>query len=895
MKGTPGEAASWHDLQNPRHPQHAVVPSAADPRPSVALGRDPGRPAPDLVEVVVRTAARRSLHVAVEGPDARLTYAEVDRLSNQLAHRLIALGVGPEKCVGISMPRGAAEVIAMLAVSKAGGAYVPLDPSHPIDRLRLILEDAAPAAMIVHPTSPVAAETTARNVIVLDDLMAATAGLDASLPRVPREPSQLAYVLFTSGSTGRPKGVEITRGAFANFLRSMAREPGLSERDRLLAVSTTSFDIAGLELFLPLYVGGTVVVIDRATVVDPRRLRARLESDAITTMQATPASWRLLLEAGWIGQAGLRMLCGGEAMNPTLAERLLAGGGELWNMYGPTETTVWSTLHRIRGGEDRISIGKPIDGTQVYILDGDRKQVRSGEVGEIYIGGDGLARGYRGRPDLTSERFVQNPAGPPGDLIYRTGDLGRMAADGTFECLGRIDHQIKIRGFRIELGEIEAVLRDVPGVREVLVVAENIEGDPRLCAYWTGPAAGPALLDAARRSLPSYMVPSGYVALAAFPLNPNGKIDRARLPRSAEVADQEMQTLKLPRNDTETRLAAIWSAVLGRERIGVDQDFFAIGGTSVLAIETCRRIEQETAIEVPLATFFESPTIEGVASCLGRARGEVSPTRPIVVDLRRTTSEREPLFCLLGVHLYQKLAFALPNDRSVVGMHLPFRYVPGTGQRPSVSRMARGYIELIRARQPHGPYYLAGLCFGGIVAFEVARQLEAEGEKVALVAVFDGMLPNGARTAHMRRLLAYTRLGLTEPGRVPAAIRRKLAPVMNRLPRAPAPTAARVLDVEIDGPEADAEVNRFAATVTGITGRLLVIRALENDYPPWVKVEPHLGWEGLSDDLRTYDLPATHLGLLRDPHVDVLARVISDAMTDDARPSDREALGGGAR
>ena len=885
MKGTPDDATGWQDSGN--------RPGATG-RPSLALGRDPMRPAPDLVEVLARTAARRPEHVAVEGPDARLTYADLDRLSNQLAHRLIGMGVGPARCVGISMPRGAAELVAMLAVSKAGGAYVPLDPSHPVDRLRLILEDAAPAAMIVHSTSPVAAEATGPNVILLDELQRATARQNETLPRVPRERSQLAYVLFTSGSTGRPKGVEITRGAFANFLRSMAYQPGMNERDRLLAVSTTSFDIAGLELFLPLCVGATVVVVDRATVMDPRRLRVRLESDAITMMQATPATWRLLLEAGWTGQPGLRMLCGGEAMNRTLADRLLAGGGELWNMYGPTETTVWSTLHRIRGGEDRISIGKPIDRTQLYILDADRRQVPSGEVGEIYIGGDGLARGYRGRGDLTAERFVQNPAGPAGDRIYRTGDLGRMAEDGTFECLGRIDHQIKLRGFRIELGEIEAVLRQVPGVREVLVMAENIEGDPRLCAYWTGPAVGPALVDAARRSLPSYMVPSGFVPLAAFPLNPNGKIDRAKLPRSADLADEEAHTLKLPRNDTETRLAAIWAAILGRERIGVDQDFFAIGGTSVLAIETCVRIEQQTSIEVPLATFFESPTIEGMAAYLGRARGEVSPHRAIVVDLRRTASQREPLFCLLGVHLYQKLAFALPNDRPVVGMHLPFRYLPGSGQRPSVSQMARGYIELIRTRQPHGPYHLAGLCFGGIVAFEVGRQLEAAGEKVALVAVFDGMLPSGARTAHLRRLLAYTRIGLTQPRRVPAAIRRKLAPVMNRLPRGPAGKTAPVMDVEIDGPEADAEVNRFAGNVTGIAGRLVVIRSLQNDYPSWVRVEPHLGWEGLADDLRTYDVPATHLGLLRDPHVDVVARAIADAMVED-EPAPRAAGNGASR
>jgi len=854
-------------------------PSDSARQVSFASGRDAHTSPPDLIDAFVQTVARRPGHLAVEGSDARLTYADVDRLSNQLAHRLLGMGLGPDQCVGISMPRGAAELIAMLAVSKAGAAYVPLDPSHPIDRLQMILHDAAPHALIVHSASPLMREPTAvRNVVLLDDLEKATEGEAVTLPRVTRAPGQLAYVLFTSGSTGRPKGVEISRGAFANFLRSMAHEPGLSEGDRLLAVSTTSFDIAGLELFLPLYVGATVVIADRATAMDPRRLRVQLESDGITLMQATPATWRLLLEAGWQGHPDLRMLCGGEAISASLAERLLAGGGELWNMYGPTETTVWSTLHRLRGGGEQISIGKPIDGTRIYVLDAERRVLPKGEVGEIYIGGDGLARGYRGRPDLTAERFRQNPAGRPGDLIYRTGDLGRMSPDGTLECLGRIDHQIKIRGFRVELGEIEAVLRRVPGVQEVLVVPETTEGDPKLCAYWTGSAGASALVDAARRSLPSYMVPSGYVPLAAFPLNTNGKIDRAKLPRSTELSERDNETLKLPRNDTETRLAAIWAAVLGRDRVGINQDFFAIGGSSVLAIEACVRIEQQTGIEVPLATFFELPTVEGLASHLGQGHGESSPNRPIVVDLRRTASQREPLFCLLGVHLYQKLAFALPDDRPVVGMHLPFRYVPGTADRPTVSQMARGYIELIRDRQAHGPYYLAGLCFGGIVAFEVARQLEAHGEKVALVTIFDGMLPRGAHTDQVERLLAYARIGLTQPKRIAPAIRRRVTAALNRLPRPATPKPAGLLDVEIDGPEADAEVDRFAANITGIAGRLLVIRALENRYPTWIRLEPHLGWEGLSGRLMTRDVQATHLGLLADPCVGVVARAVADAI-----------------
>ena len=853
------------------------------PSRSIAAGPEPAPHAPDVIEVISRSITRRADHVAVQGPDVSLTYAELGRLTNQLANRLSKMGIGRESRVGISMARGAGELVAMLATAKAGAAYVPLDPAHPIDRLKLVLDDATPEVVIVNSSSPLSAAAGTWNLLVLDDLGRATEGYDPSPPPISFSPDQLAYLLFTSGSTGRPKGVEITRSAFANFMRSMAREPGLTESDRLLAVSTTSFDIAGLELFLPLYVGATTIIADRATVMDPRRLRVRLESEGITLLQATPATWRLLLEAGWRGHPGLRMLCGGEALSAALADRLLEGGGELWNMYGPTETTVWSSLHRIRPGYDRISIGKPIDHTQIYVLDQERRPVSVGKVGELCIGGRGLARGYLGRPELTAERFVRNP---PGDLIYRTGDLGRMAADGTFECLGRIDHQVKIRGYRVELGEIESVLRRVPQVREVLVVAEDQDGDPKLCVYWVGQVDREALVEAARRALPPYMVPSNYVRLELFPLTPNGKIDRKSLPRAAAAAGRAAAPLKPPKNDTETRLAAIWRQILARDEIGVDQDFFTLGGTSFLAVETCVAIEKETGVEIPLATFFESPTIEGLAPYIERERESSGGGAPIVVNLRGRVGDREPLFCLLGIHVYQELATALPDDQPVVGIHRPFLHVPGVGQHPTVQQMAAGYLELIRRRQPRGPYHLAGLCFGGIVAYEAARQLEAQGEQVASVTVLDAMLPGGARVHRLKQLKGYTRTAITQPGRVRTALGWGLAKIRDRLrPRSePAsPENRRLVDVDVDGPEADAEVTRFASSRTGIVGRLLVIRALEHDYPSWVERMPHLGWCGVSRHMEALDVPTTHLGLLHGQHVHTVAKSIASIMASSRR------------
>ena len=583
------------------------------------------------------------------------------------------------------------------------------------------------------------------------------------------------------------------------------------------------------------------------------------------------------------------MLCGGEALSSALADRLLACGGELWNMYGPTETTVWSSLQRIAPGTQRISIGKPIDRTQIYVLDEQRRPVALDAIGELCIGGHGVARGYRGRPDLTAERFVENPDGPTGDRIYRTGDLGRLCADGTFECLGRIDHQVKIRGYRIELGEIESVLRGVEGVREVLVVAEDQEGDPRLSAYWIGTAERDALVATARRALPPYMVPSNYVRLESFPLTPNGKIDRKSLPRREAVA-LGAPPLKRPSDDTETRLEAIWRQVLGVDRVGVDQDFFTLGGTSVLAIQTCVQIERETGVAIPLASFFESPTIEGLAPYVTHVREVSSPDAPIIVDLRRSNGHRAPLFCLLGVSLYHELALALTEDRTVVGMHLPFRHVQGTDPRPTVAEMAAGYLALIRNRQAHGPYYLAGLCFGGVVAFEAARQLEAQGEEVGVVSVIDGALPLGMETNPLRNLAGYLRFALQRPESIGGAVRKNLAKLRARW-QPPAPSTVSVksllpVDVEIDGPEADAEVARFASTVRGIRGRLLIIRALSQTLPKWKVEPPHLGWQGLSERLTTCEVPASHLGLLKDPRVRVVAKALSEAIAADeaARP-----------
>lgn len=857
----------------------------------------------DLVARFREIEAGRREWVALEAPDGHFTYRELELLSNRLANQLRSIGVERDRRVGISLPRGAGELVSMLATLKAGGAYVPLDPSHPVERVLGILEDATPEVLITNHDSPLPLQSVyAGPIIFVDDIRRTASDFEPAPPSVAYDPEQLCYILFTSGSTGRPKGVEITRGAFANFLGSMAHTPGLSASERLLAITTTSFDIAGLELFLPLWVGGTVLVADRETARDPRRLKKRLETDRVSMLQATPTTWRLLLEAGWRPDGGLRMLCGGEALPPELARRLLVGGGELWNLYGPTETTVWSSLERVWPGFERITVGRPIDRTTMHVLDGNLVRLPPGEEGELWIGGRGLARGYFKRPDLTAERFVPVPGGPAGARLYRTGDLGRQLEDGRFECLGRIDHQVKIRGFRIELGEIETVLRAVPGVSEALVVADlgsDTDGDndggprePRLVAYWLGEAERESLIAAAKRKLPQHMVPAVYVQLEAFPLNTNGKIDRKQLP-VPKASSLGAPTYRAPRNDTETRIAAVWRNVLGLAEVGRDQDFFALGGTSVLAARVLNHLGEELGVEIPLQAFYEAPTVEGIAARVGR---RFSPDAPIVVRLREGSPGHPPLWCVFGITIYQALARAIEGDEPVIGVHVPNRYVPGRDPQPTIEQVGRRYVDLIRTHQPHGPYHLLGLCFGGIVAHEIARQLAAAGEPIARVTIIDARLPRGEEIDQLARGRAYLRAALEEPSLLPGKVANHMAKRFRRqiaaLPElfglraallnggglrrmVAEPTAPQPMDLPVDGPEVDAAVARFAAQPSRLACSLLIIRATREPTPEWLRTPGDQGWGAFAERVVVYDVPAFHLEVLEEPHVLALARQLA--------------------
>nr|WP_255595530.1 amino acid adenylation domain-containing protein [Lysobacter sp. BMK333-48F3] len=567
-------------------------------------------------------AAQHPQAIAVEQGQARLSYAELDAQADAVARALAARGVGCGDLVGLLVERTPRMLAALLGTLKAGAAYVPMDPAYPAERLGFMLEDAA-MRLVLGERVLLAALPAAQATLALEDALAEPGqGRVAATPQA----DDLAYVIFTSGSTGRPKGVQIAHRAALNFLASVAREPGLGRDDALCAVTTLSFDIAVLELLLPLSVGARVVLADRDTAADGAALSRLLQSSRSTLMQATPATWRMLLDAGWRAPPGLRLLCGGEALPRELADRLLADGAQLWNLYGPTETTVWSALERVRA-DGAICIGRPMANTQIYVVDRALRPVPAGVPGELLIGGLGVARGYLGRPQLTAEKFVPDPFGKaPGARLYRTGDLARWRRDGRLEVLGRIDHQIKLRGFRIELGEIESVLAEHPSVHQAVAVCrEDRPGDQRLVAYAVARAGHSIdveqLRALAKRRLPDYMLPSAWVALQAMPLTPNGKVDRRALPApdaQAEAAGGERYAA--PRNAEEEKLAALWAETLGRERVGIDDDFFALGGHSLLATRLLSRINQSFAVQATLRALFEAPTVAGFAAWLAEHR-----------------------------------------------------------------------------------------------------------------------------------------------------------------------------------------------------------------------------------------------------------------------------------
>jgi amino acid adenylation domain-containing protein len=559
-------------------------------------------------------AERSGEAVALSFDGASLSYGELNARANRVARHLRALGVVPGALVGLCVERSLDLLVALLGIQKSGGAYVPLDPDFPPDRLAYMLEDSG-ARVLVTTGEAAAALAVPATVQVVDlraqrDALEALAATNLDPVGGPDDP---AYVIYTSGSTGRPKGVVVSHAALSNFLGSMAREPGLEASDVLAAVTTISFDIAGLELYLPLVVGARIELLSREVAMDGEALSQALEASGATLLQATPATWRMLVESDWRPSRAVRALCGGEALPRDLADALLGRVSELWNLYGPTETTVWSTVSRVEAAPEPITVGHPIANTRIYVLGPDRQPMGIGVPGEIWIGGAGVALGYHNRPELTAERFVADPFDSrSGARMYGTGDLGRWDAQGRLHHLGRLDHQVKIRGYRIELGEIEAQLATHPAVRQAVVVAREAgPGDLRLVAYVVfEPEQELTASDVRRhlrRELPDYMIPSAVVSIPSVPLTPNGKVDRAALPDPYRNSSPAGDAFEAPAAGREQQLAAIWTELLGIPRAGANDNFFEIGGHSLLALRVTVAARRRFGWRIdPRALFYQT-------------------------------------------------------------------------------------------------------------------------------------------------------------------------------------------------------------------------------------------------------------------------------------------------
>jgi amino acid adenylation domain-containing protein len=592
-----------------------------------------------LHELFCAQASRTPDNVAVADARERITYGELERRSNQLSRELQRLGAGPGTLVGICLERSVDLVVALLGALKSGAAYVPIEPTYPPQRQEFMLADAQAPVLITQERFLGTIDPRGAHVVCIDRDRELIATQSAQALDVAGDPEHPAYVIYTSGSTGQPKGVEITHRSVANLIAYMRERPGIGPHDVLANLTTPAFDLSVPDWYLPLTSGARLVLVPREATLDGVDLADWLARTGATFVQATPTTWQLLVDAGWKGSPDLKIVCGGEALPRALAEDLLTRGAALWHMYGPTETTVWSSVLELRPGEGPLPLGGPIANTSFYVLDANRQPVPIGVPGELYIGGEGVAVGYHERPELTAEKFIDNPfeqddsgaaqsgragsraGASPAGRLYRTGDLLRWRENRTLEFHGRIDQQVKLRGFRIELGEIEAVLDAHHHVgSSVAIVREDAPGDQRLVAYVVPAAEQPPEHEELRRllktKLPPFMVPSAFVTLDSFPVTANGKLNRAALPAPDGARPDLARTYAPPQTPVEATLASVWREVLGVDRVGIDDDFFDLGGHSLLAVKMLARVQEALGLDLYLGRVFEHSTIRALAAVI---------------------------------------------------------------------------------------------------------------------------------------------------------------------------------------------------------------------------------------------------------------------------------------
>ncbi|HEY3323839.1 MAG TPA: amino acid adenylation domain-containing protein [Planctomycetota bacterium] len=849
-------------------------------------------PRQQTIHELVEAQAGRTPHaVAVEFEDQSLSYAELNARADQLAARLRGLGVGPDSVVPMCVERSIEMVVALLGILKAGGAYLPLDPAHPKERLEFVLRDCGAQIVLSHKAALASVPQSGARVIRIDEPAPTT----VPEPRDPMTaqrsgPENTAYVMYTSGSTGKPKGVLIAHRSAANLLACVARETGCTEKDRLLAITTISFDIATLEMFLPLMTGARLIVAPRAACADSRLLTKLIDSSGATLLQATPVTWRMLLEAGWAGSPNLRALVGGEALSSELALQLAERTAACWNVYGPTETTIWSTAAKLKRGDKQVTIGRPLDNTQIYLLDRQRQPVPIGVPGELYIAGAGVAKGYLNRPELTAERFVVNPFDPSANSrMYATGDLARYSPDGSIDYLGRIDQQVKVRGFRIELGEIECILGQHPKVSQAVVVARTGPNGDKMLVGYVVPREQNApdvieLQTFLKTKLPDYMIPPAFVTLTALPLTPSGKVDRKALPEPSPAKVLRATRHVAPRDKIEAELAKAWESILGVSNIGVGDNFFDLGGYSLMAVRLVSFIEKLYGKSLPLATLLQAPTVEELAAIL-RQNGWTASWSSLVP--MRTQGSRPPFYCVHpvggNVLCYYDLAQNLGGDQPVYGLQAPGL----DGKRAfdfTIEELARHHVRELRGFQPEGPYYLGGASMGGTVAFEMAQQLIRQGQKVGLLTLFDTHGPKLVRIKDGRHLRQFMQrvseildnhcgnLARLTPAQAIVYLGRKIKWLKFRTIEKAAElfSGSSLFSDTLAKIEEGARAAARKYVVQPYPGRITLFRASHSwhSYLP----DPHLGWDGIAaEGLEVFEVRGYHSSIFIAPRVTELA------------------------
>lgn len=818
------------------------------------------------------TAAKSPKSLAIQNDKGSLSYEELNLKANKVAQGLIALGVTRGDLVGLSLSRDLNMLVSILGILKTGAGYVPLDPAFPQDRLNYMIKSSQPRVLVTESSLQKRFENGSRSVLV--EQILADDSISTETPKVDTSLGDTVYIIYTSGSTGDPKGVQISHGALSNFLVSMSKAPGLTATDKVLAVTTLSFDIATLELYLPLITGASIYLASGYDVIDGKALKNIIERNQVNVMQATPSTWRLLLASGWNGGKDFKILCGGEPFPKDLANKLISICGSVWNMYGPTETTVWSTCHKLEANLETVSIGKPIDNTFTYILDEGLNLAPIGAAGQLYIGGVGLAEGYYKQSELTAEKFIPNPF-EPGQKMYATGDFARFDQNGELECLGRQDGQVKVRGYRIELGEIETALSKIDSIKSNAVITKEVRaGDVRIIAFLI-PSSGKefnesALREVLNQRLPKYMVPSHFVILDKLPLTLNGKIDKKTLgtmftetkPLVEEVAQPAQSVSK---GGTESELREIWQQVLNVSKINDEDNFFNIGGNSLLAVQLFSKIAQKFSLNLPLSLLLETSDFKSFAESVRRkipTQSMTSSTYTSLVPIKPTGS-KNPVFSFHGVGgnvlNYVSLLPALDKERPLVGVQS--MALNQDSKFYTIEEMAAFYLKEIKSYQPVGPYYLSGGSMGGIVALEVAQQLKAQGDVIEKLVMFDTFGPR----SNMKKFDINEKNFIE---RVTTALKYRKRVLIHKLQTKLFKILGITIPLEIR--LFQAELNNYRALWSykpaEYLGDLDLVRA-HLQTTGWYS-DPYMGWgKIIQGQIRTYEIAGSHSDFIESPEL----------------------------